>query len=74
MLVCSGAPPESKQGAWGKLHIVSGLMQQLKEEVNKEMEATRDTGKLITVYTKREAWSKRAAPEWRSAFLANQKM
>ena len=61
------------KGAWGKMHVMSALLQQLRTEVDEELEEKRKTGKPITVYDKRNAWKKRANNDWRCALRVNAK-
>ena len=62
------------KGAWGKMHVMSALLQQLRSEVDEELEEKRKTGKPITVYDKRNAWNKRANQDWRDALRVNAKL
>ena len=63
----SGGKAPTFNGAWGKLHVLTGLMQQFRTDVGHEMAGLEHP----TVYDKRAAWNKRVAHSWQDALREN---
>lgn len=70
--VCRGTVP-TFNGAWGTMHVMKALYQQLSSEVDGELDKLVEAGQKPNLYNKRVGWNERASMDWQVALLGNER-